>query len=352
MNQERIGNFIAKLRKEKKMTQQELAIRLNVTDKAVSKWENGRCLMDISLLKPLSECLGVSIVELINGERIAENDVSNKSNEIVHKTLDYATTKIKKNKFKIIIGTIVSMALIFSLVFIAYKTVLLELHKVDSENFNEVVSGLKVKNTLSIYKRTLPNNDYLIVDDIKLRNDFQDFLREDVSGTTTFKKELDNGEKVGFSISVGDSYVNYFSTTEAVVFRDITDKNNKTSFDFGQFNAADKKYFLFKNEIDDDRDFLEYIYKTGYKKSNIFMSDREIKENYAYNLFVDVAIPRVNSITLIKGDYVGYIYNINEDKVIRNVCILRNDKVYSFIFLGEQFNDEYLNDLLSTLEIK
>lgn len=72
MNQERIGKFIAKLRKEKKMTQQELAIRLNVTDKAVSKWENGRCLMDISLLKPLSECLGVSIVELINGERIAE----------------------------------------------------------------------------------------------------------------------------------------------------------------------------------------------------------------------------------------------------------------------------------------
>ena len=50
MNQIKIGKFIAKCRKEKELTQQELADKLGVTDKAISKWENGRCLMDISLL--------------------------------------------------------------------------------------------------------------------------------------------------------------------------------------------------------------------------------------------------------------------------------------------------------------
>ena len=72
MNQEKIGKFISEIRKEKGITQQELANKLGVTDKAVSKWERGRSMMDISLLKPLSECLGVSVLEIINGERIKD----------------------------------------------------------------------------------------------------------------------------------------------------------------------------------------------------------------------------------------------------------------------------------------
>ena len=68
MNQERIGAFIARLRAEKNLTQKELAGRLGVTDKAVSKWENGRCMPDILLLKPLCAELGITINELLNGE--------------------------------------------------------------------------------------------------------------------------------------------------------------------------------------------------------------------------------------------------------------------------------------------
>ena len=53
MNQEKIGKFICELRKEKKLTQRELADKLNITDRAVSKWENGRGLHDLSFLMPL-----------------------------------------------------------------------------------------------------------------------------------------------------------------------------------------------------------------------------------------------------------------------------------------------------------
>lgn len=74
MNQERIGEFIAKLRKQKNMTQQELADKLSVTDRAVSHWENGRRLPDISLLKELGNVFGVTIDEIISGKKMTEDE--------------------------------------------------------------------------------------------------------------------------------------------------------------------------------------------------------------------------------------------------------------------------------------
>ena len=69
MDNLKFGAFIAQLRKEKNLTQKELADRLNVTDKAVSKWETGKGFPDVKLMEPLAQELGVSLVELLNGER-------------------------------------------------------------------------------------------------------------------------------------------------------------------------------------------------------------------------------------------------------------------------------------------
>ena len=69
MNQEKIGKFILKCRKDKKMTQQELAEKLGVTDKSIGNWENGRNMPDLSLFKPLCEELGISINDLMSGEK-------------------------------------------------------------------------------------------------------------------------------------------------------------------------------------------------------------------------------------------------------------------------------------------
>ena len=70
MNQEKIGKFIFTLRKERGLTQEELATKLGITKNAVSKWERGISLMDMSLLNPLCDILGISITELLNGEKI------------------------------------------------------------------------------------------------------------------------------------------------------------------------------------------------------------------------------------------------------------------------------------------
>lgn len=69
MDNIRFGAFVAQLRKELGLTQKELADRLKVTDKAVSKWETGKGFPDIHMLEPLAQALGVSLVELIRGER-------------------------------------------------------------------------------------------------------------------------------------------------------------------------------------------------------------------------------------------------------------------------------------------
>ena len=77
------GRFISQLRKEKGMTQADLAEKLNVTDKAVSKWETGRSAPDVSLLIPLSENLGVTVTEILNGEKIKTENLSEASNEVI-----------------------------------------------------------------------------------------------------------------------------------------------------------------------------------------------------------------------------------------------------------------------------
>ena len=69
MNQEKIGKFIAQLRKERNMTQQELANKLNITDRAISKWENGRGMPDIYFIREVANLFQVSEKELLNGER-------------------------------------------------------------------------------------------------------------------------------------------------------------------------------------------------------------------------------------------------------------------------------------------
>ena len=66
MNQEKIGKFIALMRKEQNLTQKQLAEMLGITDKSISKWETGKGYPDISLLEPIAKVFGISITELIS----------------------------------------------------------------------------------------------------------------------------------------------------------------------------------------------------------------------------------------------------------------------------------------------
>lgn len=117
MDAKKFGTFIATLRKENNMTQVELAQKLQVTDKAVSKWERGLGFPDINTIEPLADALGVSVLEIMRSERIAET-------EITQDTASAALTDIfefvklqrkaeRKSIFKIAGGVAACLFLIF-----------------------------------------------------------------------------------------------------------------------------------------------------------------------------------------------------------------------------------------------
>ena len=81
MNQTEIGKFIAKCRKGKSLTQAQLAERLNITDRAVSKWETGKSMPDSSIMLELCEILGITVNELFSGEEIGMENVQKKADE-------------------------------------------------------------------------------------------------------------------------------------------------------------------------------------------------------------------------------------------------------------------------------
>ena len=111
MDQEKIGKFISELRKGKKITQQELAEKIGVTDRAISNWENGRRLPDYSILKSLCKELDVTINELLSGEKLEKEEYQEKLEEnIINLNI---VNKKKLNKMLKIIGSFTCLFILF-----------------------------------------------------------------------------------------------------------------------------------------------------------------------------------------------------------------------------------------------
>lgn len=107
MNQEKIGLFIAKCRREKNMTQEDLVEKLGVSNKSISRWENGKTMMDISLFEPLCNELDISIIELLNGERINDK----KKDKLYTKTLINYSNKVGSRNKQVILTILFIMSL-------------------------------------------------------------------------------------------------------------------------------------------------------------------------------------------------------------------------------------------------
>ena len=96
MDNRKFGEYILSLRKEKGLTQGELADMLNVTNKAVSKWERGKSFPDIQMIEPLASALGVSIVEIVKSEKMDKIDICPQdTSETISTNTDLAVFKKK-----------------------------------------------------------------------------------------------------------------------------------------------------------------------------------------------------------------------------------------------------------------
>lgn len=105
MDQQKIGRFIAQTRKEKSLTQRELADTLCISDKTVSKWENGKGMPEVSLMMPLCEALDITANELLSGERLSQDDYIRKAEENIMALVK----EREESKKKIILSAIVAV---------------------------------------------------------------------------------------------------------------------------------------------------------------------------------------------------------------------------------------------------
>ena len=92
MNQEKIGTFLKELRKEKNMTQEQLAEKLNVNNRTISRWENARTMPDFDMMIELAKLYDVSIEELLNGERTADM-MDKQTEETLYHIADYTNAE-------------------------------------------------------------------------------------------------------------------------------------------------------------------------------------------------------------------------------------------------------------------
>lgn len=171
MNQERIGKFISKLRKDKKLTQEELAEQLHISSKSISRWETGKCMPDISLLIPLSEILDVSVNELILGEHINSENIKQKTEQTIKETIKYSSKKIQKEKKKNI-WLVVFVLLIISIILgtIDYTRIkygedpifMIRITKGDKQIHHYLGFGYRVERKVGVsYHQPFVNSEYV-----------------------------------------------------------------------------------------------------------------------------------------------------------------------------------------------
>ena len=114
MDSIKTGQFIAQIRKEKEMTQRQLAEELFISDKTVSKWETGKGMPEVSLMLPLCEVLGISVNELLCGERLSEENYKERAEENIVNLISEKQNNIRRllSAFTISLATGISVGLI------------------------------------------------------------------------------------------------------------------------------------------------------------------------------------------------------------------------------------------------
>lgn len=191
MNQVKIGKFIAEKRKEKKLTQQQLAEKLGVSDRAISNWENGKNMPDISLFSIISKELDVTVNDLMSGEKVDKKNYQEKFEENIIYTID-KTVKKENRILKIILWSIFAFVFL-SVMYVSIESVYLhsdmdstplikkryavDIHAGDNEYFEQTIYsyGFYVK---YYYKQKDPSKQRIIRGNNINKEDFE-LIRKD-----------------------------------------------------------------------------------------------------------------------------------------------------------------------------
>lgn len=244
-----------------------------------------------------------------------------------------------KNMKKRII--IISISLL--IIYFSYKIFILKYY--DIEKFSNLLD-FNYKDKITIKHKDIDDNSYLKFKNLKIRNDFKlyqnlDQIVDENSSSKLVLKDTNNKVIKAFWMGYTNTYLDLL-------------KSDKTFF--GQSNIKIIKNIniediLKMHKISNDILLFDYLLNNKNNNNNIFTSVKKIKENYTIYSISSIMIPENISITLIDGDYKGYIFNLKDN--IREVNILKDDKRYTFTFMDtNNVDNEYLNDILNTVVVE
>ena len=272
MDPMKTGIIISDARKKLKMTQKDLADKLYVSDKAVSKWERGLCFPDISVLIPLTEILNISLYDLLRGEKVNKKEVE----ETIKNTINYSNSEIKRKKKKYIIIcsiiiSIIVLVSIVSLIFISKNNDIGAI--VDRDTIHTI-------NYYSDYKTTIDNTNgeklELIVMKLPLRWKERQFIVDD----STIKINYGVSYKDVVKAYNDENYVKEAMINNAsVIFTMVSD------VDSIEIRYTDYRYSISKEKLQkayDISDFDEVIENDNWVK---LVSKKLINDEFVNDTF-------------------------------------------------------------------
>ena len=244
MDPKKTGIIISDARKKGKMTQKDLADKLYVSDKAVSKWERGLCFPDISVLIPLTEILNISLYDLLRGEKVNKKEVE----ETLKNTINYSNSEINRKKKKYIT---ISLIIIFIIALISIMSVVF----MSDNEIGAIVDRdtIHTINYYSEYKTTLDNTNgeklELIIMKLPLRWKERQF---EVSGDTI---------KINYGVSYKDvvkAYDDENYVKEAMINMVSVIFTTVTDVDLVEIRYIDYRYSISREKLQEAYDISSF----------------------------------------------------------------------------------------------
>lgn len=288
MDYDKIGKFIAASRKEKGLTQNELAEKLNITDRAVSRWERGKGCPDISLLEDLSKILDVSIIELLKGKKINKKQKLEKE-ELIY-SMNYAKESTKIKVYKALNNIIITLIFVVVLILV----------------FNNLKIGVLLNH------HYYPNIMFIDVGDIDSQNLFFDIEKkiELIKKDDSYQSKEDLNQIIDIienNFTEEEKLYNKeyytFNDIKKLVYRDSNDMNNITKLAIN--NIGNQNYnwnddiLPYTDAYYDHERSLKYFINNCYKYNYYKITDESIgnqvkqylnEKYYVYSMILDDVI--------------------------------------------------------------
>ena len=309
MNENKTGAFISTLRKEKELTQAQLAEKLNVTDKAISRWETGKGMPDSSLLVPLANILGITVNELLTGEKIPEETFAQKSEDNLVVAVQRTETAVKK-------GKTVKFFLIVAVIFCVFSISFLIKTVIDKQNTVTYVGDFGTKNRIAVTELLIDldsRNSYFsentVCTDIDIRLDADgNFKSAEIKMNDESMHEYislvllspsEQPEQLSYIINKKYSY---YSTEDGILYSDLCDflKNEdfiESAKNYSEIEKYDEIYITGMSTLYFNFDGNG---NTGFATQHLFANDEFKKVNNDYDMngkYYEIGVGTIDTVT-------------------------------------------------------